>query len=379
MNALTLLIKPISGLCNLSCRYCFYKDELRLREAPLHSCMSRETALRLAQAATDFIGTGGHLSLCFQGGEPTLVDVSFYDFFLGTIDSMLPKDATVSLSLQTNGYALSEELLCLLKDRSFLIGISLDGNQRIHETYRGAGTWNPVVENAKRLQLVGLPCNVLCVVTKDVAKRPRQIYENLKALGFSYQQYIPCLAPIKETSLTETSIREIQSEPSYASSPKDYCSFLCGLFDAWYTDWKKGDYVDIRFFEDLVYNALNLPSPSCSSSGSCGNYLVIEADGTVYPCDFYSLDAHKLGNIHTHSIKELFSSPKMREFQSLRLHAPKACLSCPWKRLCHSGCMRDWVWENGELNHPYCEAYQNFFSYSYSRLMEIVAAERSLL
>ena len=31
--------------------------------------------------------------------------------------------------------------------------------------------------------------------------------------------------------------------------------------------------------------------------GRCSMQNVIEADGTVYPCDFYALDEYEMGNI----------------------------------------------------------------------------------
>ena len=43
MPALSLLIKPASGNCNMRCRYCFYADELDNREIRSYGKMSVDT------------------------------------------------------------------------------------------------------------------------------------------------------------------------------------------------------------------------------------------------------------------------------------------------------------------------------------------------
>ena len=43
MPPLSLMIKPVSGLCNMRCRYCFYSDVMAHRETKVHEAMSLET------------------------------------------------------------------------------------------------------------------------------------------------------------------------------------------------------------------------------------------------------------------------------------------------------------------------------------------------
>ena len=43
--AITLLIKPASGSCNLRCRYCFYADEMNNRKEKTYGMMSEETLI----------------------------------------------------------------------------------------------------------------------------------------------------------------------------------------------------------------------------------------------------------------------------------------------------------------------------------------------
>lgn len=71
--------------------------------------------------------------------------------------------------------------------------------------------------------------------------------------------------------------------------------FLCRLFDLWYADLSHGDYVYIRYFENLAAMLLGRPPESCGMSGQCACGFTVEADGSVYPCDFYVLDPLPVG------------------------------------------------------------------------------------
>ena len=45
---------------------------------------------------------------------------------------------------------------------------------------------------------------------------------------------------------------------------------------------------------------------SCEQRGTCGIQNVVEADGSVYPCDFYVLDEYCLGNLNDTSLQEIY-------------------------------------------------------------------------
>lgn len=68
---------------------------------------------------------------------------------------------------------------------------------------------------------------------------------------------------------------------------------------------------------------------------------VVEADGSVYPCDFYVLDAYRLGNILTEDFQELDQSPRLRTFVEDSLRRPEECESCSWLPFCGGGCRRE--------------------------------------
>jgi len=203
------------------------------------------------------------------------------------------------------------------------------------------------------------------VVTSQCAKHPEKVYNQLKKLGARYFQFIPCLDPLEQTG----------KEPGYSLTAESYGRFLCRMFDLWYRDWTRQDYCSIRLFEDYVNILLGHPQgTTCSACGLCGGYLVVEGDGSVYPCDFFALDKWKLGNIRENTIPELVASSQFREFIELGRHRPAECTGCPWERLCWGGCKNDWI--GAEPHNRHCQALKTFFTYAYQRLITVARAEQ---
>ena len=77
---------------------------------------------------------------------------------------------------------------------------------------------------------------------------------------------------------------------------------------------------------------------NCAMVGRCGPSLVIESDGSVYPCDFYALDAWKLGSISDDSLRRMLTGEREQAFLAESLPVPSACRACRWYSLCRNGC-----------------------------------------
>ena len=370
MKNLNFLIKPASGLCNMRCRYCFYEEEVSARENGAGGVMSPETAEELIRGAFNAAQKGSEVSFAFQGGEPTLAGLPFFYAFTELVKKYNAMHIPVHYAIQTNGLCLSPEWAGFFKRENFLTGISLDGSQAIHDALRpdanGGATWERIRENLILLQDAQVDVNILTVVTKRLAKHPERIYRSLKETGVSHLQFIPCLDPMGSP----------RGKQAWSLSPDDYGHFLCGLFDAWYEDWTAGRYVSVRLFDDYIYLAMGQPAGTCSTSGSCGAYLVVESDGSVYPCDFYCLDSWKLGNIRDSAPRELLRSEKEQAFLREGMVHPAECARCRWRRLCFGGCRRDWIYDETGTHHYYCSSFWRFFTYASDRIFRIAAEQR---
>lgn len=359
MPSLSLLIKPSSGGCNIRCQYCFYRDEQRSRETFSYGFMSEETLEVLIKKALEYATV--HCSFGFQGGEPTLRGLDFFRRVVRLQKKYNIHHTQVANAIQTNGLLIDDAWAQFLHDNHFLVGLSLDGTKDVHDRCRmdadGNGTFHRVMRAAQILTAHQVEFNLLTVVTNRTADAITKIYNFYRRCNLLYQQYIPCLDPLGE---------ERGASP-YSLTPEKYGKFLKTLFDLWYRDVMAGRFIYIRYFENLLGMLLGGWPESCGMGGQCMIQNVVEADGSVYPCDFYCLDQWRLGNIHKDSWADMADSETARKFLAEGVSYRNKCRECPYGFLCRGGCRRDrYPLETG--GNYFCQAYQDFFAYALPRL-----------
>lgn len=363
MPDLNLLMKPASGNCNMRCHYCFYADEMNKRNSSLNTFMSMETADNSIKKSLEYVGSGT-CTFGFQGGEPTLRGLDFYKSFINIVNRYNTGSAKIHYCIQTNGLLIDEEWVSFLKENKFLVGLSLDGNSVVHNANRvdaaGNGTFNRVMKTARMLEKENVEFNILTVVTAKTAKSVDSIYNFFIKNNLLYQQYIPCLDPIFEK----------RGSRPYSLTPDLFGDFLIKLFDRWYKDRKNGKFIYIHYFESLAGMILGYPPASCGMAGTCSIQNVIEADGTVYPCDFYCLDDYRIGNINTDSF-EVFNRYRIPFIQQSYAGLEK-CVDCKYGKICHGGCRRDRQTRQGIEGNYFCESYKRFFDYALPKMVSLL-------
>lgn len=367
MQVVNMLIKP-SGLCNMRCRYCFYAELSAARTQTGDGMMQDETLDALVRGA--FESAEERVVFGFQGGEPLMAGLDFFRRFIELEEKYKRRGIHIEHTIQTNGLLIDDDWAEFFRKHRFLVGLSLDGNRELHDSWRldaaGGGTYSRVVDALACLRRRGVGTNILCVVTGQLARRAESVYNALKSSGCRYLQFIPCLDPIDAE----------RGKQQYSLSPQRYAAFLKTLFDLWYRDWESGDYVSIRLFDDYVHMLCGRQPGSCASAGRCGQYLVVEHDGSVYPCDFYTADDWYLGNIRDTDAACIAACSRAAEFINIGAQQPQKCAGCEYARLCRGGCRRDRTLKAAGTENYYCTAFRSFFSYAIERLEYIAAMER---
>lgn len=332
MKNLNIMIKPASSLCNMRCKYCFYADVSDLREVKSFGMMSDKTMNEILDHIQNDMEPGDCLHIAFQGGEPTLAGLAFYQKFVAKIMGW-KKHVKVSYALQTNGILLDDDWCSFLKEHNFLVGISLDILPDCHDEVRvdaeGKGTFKAVSSAIECLEKHQVDYNVLCTLTGSVARYPKQVWNRIKKSKVEYVQFTPCLDEL-----------EGEGGSPYALTPKRFASFYIQLFQLWLDDLKKGKYKSIKFFDDCVNLMMYGRPTSCGMNGICQPQLVVEADGTAYPCDFYCLDEYRLGNLTEQGPLELLEGETVKTFLNRSHRMPKLCQSCRYQRFCGGNCKR---------------------------------------
>ena len=266
----------------------------------------------------------------------------------------------ITNSLQTNGTLMDKEWADFFAENHFLVGVSIDGSKDLHSKNRifadGSGSYDKAMTGIRHLCSSGVEYNILCVITAEAAQHGEEIYNALKE--HQYLQFIPC-------------IEGFHGEGSeFCPNGKALGQFLIDVFDCYERSWRQGKYVSVRNFDNYIGMLRGQRPEHCGMSGQCGIYYLAEANGDMYPCDFYVLDPWKLGNIATDPFVRLAKVQEQLGFVATSKHTAAKCTGCKWYPICRGGCRRDREpFENGMpgLNR-YCEGYEVFFNYAFERL-----------
>jgi len=346
-----LLIKPVGAACNLGCGYCFYRPASAYLPAP-GAAMSREL---LEKLIADFLAGRPELAAFgWQGGEPTLAGL---DFFRAVVEIQARRGARgqrVGNALQTNGLLLDDDWAKFLADWRFLVGLSLDGPEPVHQAFRGK-SWRRAMDAAGLLRKRGVAFNVLAVLTEQSAARGAELYRWFVAEGFTDLQFIPCVepAPGEPGRLADFSV-----------TPETLGRFYAETFE----DWRASGYgrgVTERTMSAMLALGAGADPGVCTFAPDCAQYLVVERGGEVFPCDFFVRPQWRLGTVGESALAELAAAPLRKRFAALKQSARAACGDCPWWTLCHGGCPKDRAAAGAsDRPSPLCAAYRRFFEAS---------------
>jgi len=357
----SILIKPAGPDCNLACEYCFYTHKSEMFPESKTHRMSRELLAVMVKQA--FSQAGERIMFGWQGGEPSLMGLAFFKDAIA-LQSEHHGGRLIGNGLQTNGLLLDEDWARFLARSRFLVGLSLDGPEHVHDRYRrtrgGRGSWAAVRDRAKLLLDHGVEVNALVVLNDYSARFVEEIYEFHKELGLYHMQFIPCLEPDPAGS---------GKPAAFSLSPGPYGEALKKLFDLWLADFRDGLAVTtIRFFDSVFYGYVGLPPPECTLCPECGIYVVVEHNGDVYACDFYVDPEWKLGNLKDDLLIELLNSERQAEFGRRKARLAPECRTCRWLQSCRGGCPRERGFDADPGSNHFCAAYRAFFEHAHDRL-----------
>lgn len=325
MRQMTALIKPASSACNLKCSYCFYCDEAKARNAVHGAKMSLDTAENLIKKMFEFCGTNSTLTFMFQGGEPLLAGTEFFEEFVRLAEKHKTEGSRIYYSLQTNGTLINEDFCRIFKENDFLVGVSIDGPKDKHNKNR-CDSFADAMQGINLLRNHGIQFNILSVITSqtDAAELFNFCIHN----GFRDIQPIYCLDPLDG------------SKSDYSLSAKQFARFQKRLFNIWFAEVSKGNHFYVRDFDNLLSLMSRGVAEQCGASGRCNAQLVVEADGTCYPCDFYCLDEFECLNINEADINDILRCEGLRKFFEHDEPKNTLCANCRVKTLCGGGCKR---------------------------------------
>ena len=376
--AFNIMLKPAGSLCNLDCHYCYYLDKAEIYggHEPRMSLDMLEVCIRKYIEANDV----PEVTFNWHGGEPLVMGLDFYRKAVA-LEQKYASGKTIRNTLQTNGTLITQEWASFFRDNDFLIGISIDGPQDIHDKYRkdkgGAPTFDKVMRGLNILYRTGVSYNTMTTVSKSGEGRGLEVYNFLKGIGSRYMQFMPVVEHVKYPSGKNG--KPVKGARPYIVSPSAegaviarwsvdalaFGRFLTDIFDSWVLN-------DVgRYFVNIFDAALarwcgEMPG-TCAYAETCGGNSIIEHNGDVYSCDHFVYPEYRLGNVLDGDLREMMTSAAQTKFGIGKRNAlPVKCIRCDWRFACSGECPKHRFnrTESGETGlNALCEGYRMFYSH----------------
>jgi uncharacterized protein len=377
-----VLAKPTGPICNLDCEYCFFLskemlypgDRFRMADDLLETYIRQ---LLESHRTPD-------VSVAWQGGEPTMMGLDFFRRSVELVDKHRKPGQRISYTIQTNGTLLDDDWAVFFKENDFLVGVSVDGTEPLHDAYRvdkrGQGSFDRVMRGFEALKARDVDVNVLCTVHAANADHALEVYRFFRDdMGVRFIQFIPIVERVTETLLPLANLGwgtgTGEDRPLYLQAghhvtdrtvePEDFGRFLTTIFDEWVHN-DVGE-VFVQHFDVALANWHGEPAGVCVFSETCGLAVALEHNGDLYSCDHYVEPDYLLGNINETPMVELVGSPQQIEFGlAKRDSLPQFCRTCEVRFACHGGCPKNRFTKtpDGEAGLNYlCAGYKIFFNH----------------
>ncbi|MBP3374413.1 MAG: anaerobic sulfatase-maturation protein [Bacteroidaceae bacterium] len=369
---LYVMAKPAGARCNLACRYCYYLEKgdyyASSSEGPF---MTDATLERYIQEYIQ-TQTSREINFTWHGGEPLMRPLDFYRKAVA-LQARYGSGRQIANCLQTNGLLLNDDWCRFLHDEGWLVGLSIDGTQAMHDAYRqgrnGAPSWERVMRAVELLERHHVEWNAMATVHQANVEQPLEFYSFFRnTLGCRYLQFTPIVERLlqegEKTWLAQVGDEDCRLAP-YSVLPHQWGNFLCAIFD----EWVRHDvgYTFVQLFDATLAGWMGVAPGVCVYAEECGHAAVMEHNGDVYSCDHFVFPRHRLGNIHTHTLPQMLYGPQQTAFSRLKRDAlPRQCRLCPWLKACHGECprLRFARAADGEPGLNFlCAGYQRYFSH----------------
>jgi SynChlorMet cassette radical SAM/SPASM protein ScmE len=343
MNTPRSLDLDITTKCNLRCKYCYHFGSA----GDVSNDLPKEEWLK-------FFGdleSCSVIDVCIAGGEPFCRD-DLRELIAGLVSCRL------RYSILTNGTLVSDEMAKFLSstNRCESIQVSIDGSTSvIHDSFRGAGTFQKAITGIKRLQRYNLTVTARVTIHKenlmDLEEIASMLLEEIGLTSFSTNS-------VAFTGSCKENAEDLLLTPKERSYAIETMLKLDRKYEGRIRA-NAGPLNDGKRWNEMI-NAISQSQTTLPNGGfltGCGctwNKLAVRADGVIVPC---SLLSHiELGRINSNSLRSIWlhhpELKRLRERRTIPLSAFEFCKGCDYKNYCTGNCPAISYTYFGEVNHP---------------------------
>ncbi len=356
-------VKIVGDFCNIRCAYCRNRDFDRTDKA----VMSVETLEKFIA----FLNTvpQPEVRSSWHGGEPLLAGKDFFKHIV-RIEKEYPEKIWRN-AVQTNATLIDEDWAKFFVENNFHIGVSIDGNERVHNIDRinaaGRGTYKNAMRGVNILRKNGIHPGVICTVTKKTVNYAEEIFLGLVNSGFKSISFNVFYNTASENK-----------EDEYALTENEWFNFLKEVFELWYT--LNDPSIRVRELDAILAWTVGKSSNECSFRGSCSQWFAVDYTGDIYPCERFGRSVH-FGSIQTlENYKNLVVSSNLLNWRNEIRILPNKCKSCKFLSLCYNGCCSHRRADSeGIPMYTYCESRIELFDYIQRKINPLIIGDKNVI
>ena len=335
----TFFMIDFTTRCNMNCYYCLrdFNDEGYI--------ISDDMLKKIVNWICDYCDENhiDHISIQPWGGEPLIA----IDKIIEMRKMFIHRNIGTTITVQTNGLLLTEEMAHKLKENNINVGISIDGCAKIHDIHRKDCGGN----------------NTYSKVKSAIAAAKRICDDDIGTITVNSAFSLDYLEESIESMVADLNLHTIKFNLMHPNSDafdigtviktSDIDSYIKRVFDKIIDLNEKGYQITDSNIRDKLLNILVGSSGDiCHSRGCQGGrkFITIASNGDIFPCELVGKEEVKIGNIFNsiglvNMIKEsMLSNPYFSNKHS------EKCDVCPWYVYCRGGCTASILSYNNNLD-----------------------------
>lgn len=319
---MNIILKLTTG-CNNECSYCYMRDASNL---PMISTSDFKDII-------DRLPVSEPVNIVYHGGEPLLIGNST---FLQYQQILLTSKLNVTQSIQTNGLLLDDEWVSTLIKNNISCSTTLD--------FSTERKLQITTERIRECVSQGLNLGVIVVIHKHNIKRLREMYDTLREVGVTNISYNLVYESQELEVNTDLYLNEYIKFYNYLVRTKDICE---------------------RTFLNHYCNYIGMESNLVCNPTTCRyNWVTVEPDMTMYPCDRKSTKPYKLGKIHDYSnLLHVFATDTYSKYyKDTLLLQHTHCVTCEVRDFCKTSCFCHHSISKNTMNKVECDLMKSTFS-----------------
>jgi radical SAM protein with 4Fe4S-binding SPASM domain len=318
--------------CNLNCLHCYSSSTSNLNRDELTTAEAKQLLRQLAEANCPVV--------LFTGGEPLLRN-DLFDLLAEA------KQLALRTVISTNGTlidsAVAEKLAGLGVS---YVGISIDGDQSFHDTFRqSSGCFKAALAGVENCQKAGLKTGLRFTITKQNANKIPAVFDIAAEAGIRRICFYHLVKAGRAKKMTDNKLTAVETRHAVDTIIEKTKEFV---------QKKLADEVlTVGNHADGPYLLLKLQQNSTSKDAirtthdarrfllaNGGNKIgekiaSVGWDGSVYPDQFWW--NYPVGNVKDKTFKEIWENsnePVLNKLRKKDEFADKRCLRCKWFDLC---------------------------------------------